>query len=70
MAEETKKKKGGGNSNSGKRNNHKMKPFFVYDYLMRRTDATHVVSAKNIVEYLYVNYGIKSEYRSIYKDIE
>ena len=24
-------KKGGGNANSGKRNNHKMKPFFVYD---------------------------------------
>ena len=33
MSEE--KKKGGGNANSGKRNNHKMKPFFVYDYLMR-----------------------------------
>ena len=23
---------------SGKRNNHKMKPFHVYDYLMRETD--------------------------------
>ena len=47
-----------------------MKPFFVYDYLMRETDATHVVSAKDIVAYLDVNYGLKSEYRSIYKDIE
>ena len=49
MAEE--KKKGGGNANSGKRNNHKMKPFFVYEYLMRETDATHVESAKDIVAY-------------------
>ena len=40
MAEE--KKKGGGNSNSGKRNNHKMKPFIVYDYLTRLTDKTYV----------------------------
>ena len=46
ITEETTKKKGDGNQNSGKRNNHKMNPFFVYDYLMRMTDATHVVSAK------------------------
>ena len=55
---------------SGKRNNHKMKPFYVYDYLMRETDATHVASAKMISAYLLENYGIQSESRSIYKDIE
>ena len=67
MAEE--KKKGGGNSNSGKRNNHKMKPFFVYDYLMRETDAMHVVSAKELIAYLK-ELGIEADRRSIYKDIE
>ena len=55
---------------SGKRNNHKMKPFYVYDYLMRATDATHVASAKMISAHLLENYGIQSESRSIYKDIE
>ena len=67
---EEEKKKGGGNANSGKRNNHKMKPFFVYEYLMRETDATHVESAKDIVAYLWENYHIKAEIRSIYRDIE
>ena len=66
----TEKKKGGGNANSGKRNNHKMKPFFVYEYLMRETDVTHVESAKDIVAYLWENYHIKAEIRSIYRDIE
>ena len=41
---------------SGKRNNHKMKPFYVYDYLMRETDATHVASAKMISAHLLENY--------------
>lgn len=55
---------------SGKRNNHKMKPYYVYDYLMRETDAMHVASAKMISAHLLENYGIQSEIRSIYKDIE
>ena len=55
ITEETTKKKGGGNSNSGKRNNHKMKPFFVYDFLMRETDENNPESANAIKEYLFVN---------------
>lgn len=54
---------------SGKRNNHKMKPFFVYDYLMRNTDAMHCASASEIIGYLE-ELGISADRRSIYKDIE
>lgn len=47
----------------------KMKPYLVYDYLMRRTDTNHVASGKEIVAYLQ-NLGIPAERRSIYTDIE
>ena len=67
MAEE--KKKGKGTATSGKRNNHKMKPFFVYDFLMRNSDKENPVSRERILEYLE-GLGIIAERRSIYKDIE
>ena len=67
MAEE--KKKGKGRANSGKRNNHKMKPFFIYDYLMRYTDENNKASSTAIKAHL-TELGIESERRSIYKDIE
>ena len=62
MAEETKKGK------HGKKNDQKMKPYLVYEYLMRYSDANHVVSANELVGYLQ-ECGILAERRSIYKDI-
>jgi len=53
----------------GKQNNQKMKPYLVYEYLMRMTDANHVATATEIAGYLQ-ECGIKAERRSIYKDIE
>ena len=35
-------------STRGKKNNQKMKPFLVYQYLMRHTDENHVVRADDI----------------------
>ena len=54
---------------SGRKSDQKMKPFLVYEYLTRMSDATHVVSANEIVGYLQ-ECGISAERRSIYKDID
>ena len=35
-------------STRGKKNNQKMKPFLVYQYLMRHTDENHVIRADDI----------------------
>jgi len=51
------------------RNNQKMKPFFVYDFLMRNSNAENPVKTERILEYLE-ELGIGAERRSIYKDIE
>lgn len=56
-------------ANSGKKFDQKMKPFLVYEYLMRTSDANHIVTAKDIIGYLQ-ECGILAERRSIYKDIE
>ena len=53
----------------GKQSDQKMKPYLVYEYLMRYSDASHVVSANELVGYLQ-ECGISAERRSIYKDIE
>ena len=63
MAEEKKQ------PSRGRKNDQKMKPYLVYHYLMRRSDANHVVTASEIVGYLQ-ECGIDAERRSIYKDIE
>ena len=55
--------------NSGRKYDQKMKPFLVYQYLMRETDEEHFVSAQDIVEYLQENFEISAERRSIYRDI-
>ena len=54
---------------SGRQDSQKMKPYLVYDYLMRETDANHVATANEIAEYLK-ECVIPAERRSIYKDIE
>ena len=53
----------------GRKNNQKMKPYLVYQYLLRSSDENHVVKAPDIVGYLQ-EMGIDAERRSIYKDIE
>ena len=53
----------------GKQTDQKMKPYLVYEYLMRYSDANHVVSANELVGYLQER-GISTKRRSIYKDIE
>ena len=35
----------------GKQSDQKMKPYLVYEYLMRYSDANHVVSANELVGY-------------------
>ena len=51
----------------GKKNDQKMKPYLVYEYLMRYSDASHVVKASELVGYLQ-ECGISAERRSVYKD--
>ncbi|MBQ8287349.1 MAG: hypothetical protein IJX76_01085 [Clostridia bacterium] len=52
----------------GRKADQKMKPFLVYEYLMRASDASHVACVNDIVGYLQ-ECGISAERRSIYKDI-
>lgn len=56
-------------STNGRKANQKMKPYLVYQYLLRETDEAHVIGAAAICEYLQ-SLGIDAERRSIYKDIE
>ena len=53
----------------GKKNNQKLKPYIVYQYLMKKSDENNVVKAVEIADYLKT-LGISAERRSIYKDIE
>lgn len=57
-------------SHKGRQSNQKMKPYLVFQYLMRQSDENHVVHAHDIVAYLENDCGITAERRSIYRDIE
>ena len=56
--------------NQGRQANQKMKPYLVFQYLMRQSDENHVIHAHDIVAYLENDCGITAERRSIYRDIE
>lgn len=53
----------------GKRNNHKMKPYLVLQFLLKNTDENHTQSAYDIISHLE-GYGISADRRSIYNDID
>lgn len=63
MSEEKKK------PTSGRKADQKMKPYLVYDYLMRVTDTNHVATGDEIAGYLK-ECGINAERRSVYRDID
>ena len=48
----------------------KMKPYLVYDYLLRQTDENNVRSAYDIAGYLDEEFGINADRRSLYTDIK
>ena len=56
--------------NSGRKYDQKMKPFLVYQYLMRETDENNFATGKDIAAYLNLNFGISAQRRSIYSDIQ
>ena len=41
------KKKPGGNDNSGKKPYQRLKPYIIYDYLMRCSDEAHTVKVSS-----------------------
>ena len=53
----------------GKQIDQKMKPYLVYEYLMKHSDEDNVVPTSELVAYLQ-EIGISAERRSIYRDIE
>ena len=61
---------GNKDAHNGRQSNQKMKPYLVFQYLMRQSDENHVVHAHEIVTYLETDCGITAERRSIYRDIE
>ena len=54
----------------GKKNNQKLKPYLVLQYLLRHSDENHHINAYEIVSYLQDECGIYAERRSIYRDID
>ncbi len=56
-------------SGHGRKNNQKLKPYLVLQYLLRYTDEDNVASASDIIDFLD-ECGIYAERRSIYRDIE
>ncbi len=61
-------KKGEKAINEGRKDNQKMKPYLVYQYLLHNSYENNVVVAEDICAYLEEK-GISAERRSIYKDI-
>ena len=61
---------GSKDTHNGRQANQKMKPYLVFQYLMRQSDESHVVHAHEIVSYLEEDCGTTAERRSIYRDIE
>lgn len=53
----------------GKKADQRMKPYLIYEYLMRNSDVNHVATRKDIIAYL-AEFGISAERRSIYKNID
>ena len=53
----------------GRQFDQKMKPYLVYQYLLRETDENTTKTAFEIAAYLDT-VGINAERRSIYKDID
>ena len=51
----------------GKRDNQKMKPFFVMEYLLQNSDENKRITADKIRDALLEKYDIPSNVRSIYK---
>ncbi len=56
-------------SQQGRQFSQKMKPYLVYEYLMRHSDENNVVKTEDIIDYLR-SCEISAERRSIYKDID
>ena len=52
----------------GKQPYYKLKPYAVYQYLLKNTDENHTASANEIIAFLEEN-GFSAERRSIYNDI-
>lgn len=55
---------------SGRKFDQKMKPFLVYQMLLKETDEEHFLTGEDIATDLFEIYGISAERRSIYRDIE
>lgn len=54
----------------GRKPNQKLKAYLVMRYLMKNSDIDNPVSTTDIQDFLLSDFGIESERRSIYKDIE
>lgn len=53
----------------GKKDNQKLKPYLVMQYLLHKSDESHAVRVSELIQYLK-GIGIYAERRSIYSDIE
>lgn len=59
-----------GNENSGKRVNQKLVPYIILQYLMKNSDADHMVSTKDIIDYLTDDCGIEVDRRTVYSAVK
>ena len=54
----------------GKVNGEKLKILYIRDYLLKKSDREHPVSAGELMEYLESECGITAERKSIYRDVK
>ena len=64
------RKKFQGNENSGRKPYQSMKPYLVYQYLLKESDEENIKKATDIADQLENEYGISTKARSIFKDVE
>lgn len=54
----------------GRKYDQRMKAFWVYQCLLKKTDENHFMSATQICDELYKRFGVTAERRSVCKDIQ
>ncbi|MBR6542909.1 MAG: WYL domain-containing protein [Anaerotignum sp.] len=54
----------------GRKPNQRMKPYLIYQFLLRNSNENKTITADNIAAYLSADCGVDAERHSVYKDID
>ena len=68
--EKEKKLKLAADADRGRKPNQRMKPYLIYQFLLRNSNESKTIIADEIAAYLTEDCGIDAERHSVYKDID